>query len=620
MVAYTTSVRTEKQANNTNNGTWGEQLNENWDMFDAAIAGVVSKTLTSGGTVTLTDTDGEVSESTYGVIVLSGSIASDANLVIPNRKRNYWVVCNTSGAGTAKIKTSSGTAFSLQHSKTQLVRCDGSNVITGMTNPVSSTTGLIDSGSFDPTATATLENKTIDSADNTLTVDLSEATVTGTKAEFNTALSDDNFAFVGTSNTFTGATQTINSAGSATLALDKNAATDQCSIETFKDGSRRWTLHIGGNEDETGSDAGSNVRLFAYDDAGNYRALVMSIARANGDVTFESETLTAGGNAIWHAGNDGTGSTLDADLLDGVEGATYARKDQSNTFTGATQKIDSSGSATLELDKGASGDVAGIYSRTAGSARWLFQVSNSTAESGGNAGSNFSVIAYDDAGSFLSTPLAITRSNGNVAFGSTTVTAGGNAVWHQANVGTQINALTADSTPDASSDYVATYDASAGAGKKVLLSKLRLTQGTESTATGGASVEFTSIPSGTRQITISGLDVSSNSATTAFGLIQIGDSGGFETTGYDSRNDATSSTTGIVLGSVTTTATTSWSVTLTCVNSTGTKWVASGAAEVSGAASAVWGTKTLSAELDRIRFTVTAGTIDVNGGINIAYQ
>lgn len=41
--------------------------------------------------------------------------------------------------------------------------------------------------------TNTLTNKTIDSASNTLTVDLSEATVTGTTAEFRTAISDGSF-------------------------------------------------------------------------------------------------------------------------------------------------------------------------------------------------------------------------------------------------------------------------------------------------------------------------------------------------------------------------------------------------------------------------------------------
>lgn len=36
-------------------------------------------------------------------------------------------------------------------------------------------------------------------------------------------------------------------------------------------------------------------------------------------------TLKANGGTIWHSGNDGAGSTLDADLLDGLQGADYAR-------------------------------------------------------------------------------------------------------------------------------------------------------------------------------------------------------------------------------------------------------------------------------------------------------
>ena len=32
-----------------------------------------------------------------------------------------------------------------------------------------------------------------------------------------------------------------------------------------------------------------------------------------------SNGVRIGGNTVWHAGNDGSGSTLDADLLDGSE-------------------------------------------------------------------------------------------------------------------------------------------------------------------------------------------------------------------------------------------------------------------------------------------------------------
>lgn len=52
-----------------------------------------------------------------------------------------------------------------------------------------------------------------------------------------------------------------------------------------------------------------------------------------GTVSFAYSTVTAAGNAVWHAGNDGAGSTLDADLLDGQQGAWYAPI-ASPTFTG----------------------------------------------------------------------------------------------------------------------------------------------------------------------------------------------------------------------------------------------------------------------------------------------
>ena len=50
-------------------------------------------------------------------------------------------------------------------------------------------------------------------------------------------------------------------------------------------------------------------------------------------------------NTIWHAGNDGSGSGLDADTLDGVQGSSYLRSDTSDTFTG--NLTIASGSLTL---------------------------------------------------------------------------------------------------------------------------------------------------------------------------------------------------------------------------------------------------------------------------------
>lgn len=76
--------------------------------------------------------------------------------------------------------------------------------------------------------TEAFTNKTIDSANNTLTLDLSEGTLTGTTAEFNTALSDDSFATLTNAVTLTNKTINLtNNTLTGTLAEFNTALSDE---------------------------------------------------------------------------------------------------------------------------------------------------------------------------------------------------------------------------------------------------------------------------------------------------------------------------------------------------------------------------------------------------------
>jgi hypothetical protein len=55
-----------------------------------------------------------------------------------------------------------------------------------------------------------------------------------------------------------------------------------------------------------------------------------------------------------------------------------------------------------------------IIGRTSGSTRWAMFLGDGTAESGNNAGSNFSILNYSDSQATLGTPLAINRASGIV--------------------------------------------------------------------------------------------------------------------------------------------------------------------------------------------------------------
>ena len=54
----------------------------------------------------------------------------------------------------------------------------------------------------------------------------------------------------------------------------------------------------------------------------------------NSQLSNSNGTLQWGGNQIWTAANDGSGSTLDADLLDGFQGSSYMRSDAVEQFDG----------------------------------------------------------------------------------------------------------------------------------------------------------------------------------------------------------------------------------------------------------------------------------------------
>jgi len=67
-------------------------------------------------------------------------------------------------------------------------------------------------------------------------------------------------------------------------------------------------------------------------------------------------------------------------------------------------------------------NVARIFSfRTNDTQRWAFRIDGN--ETGTNAGSDFAIRRYNDAGTFVDAPLNITRSSGNIGVNTTTTTA-----------------------------------------------------------------------------------------------------------------------------------------------------------------------------------------------------
>ena len=149
------------------------------------------------------------------------------------------------------------------------------------------------------------------------------------------------------------------------------------------------------------------------------------------------------------------------------------------------------------------------------------------------------------------------------------------------------------------------------------------TQGTATATTSGASHDYTSIPSGTDMIVINLFEVSEASNTSL--KIQLGDSGGIETSGYINGSyiayaNAENNTDGFELEQQDASSEFSGQLILTLIDSSDNTWAFNGSMFVSSYASTSVGAKSLSGELDRIRLTSDSGSAFDNGKFNIMYM
>ena len=153
-----------------------------------------------------------------------------------------------------------------------------------------------------------------------------------------------------------------------------------------------------------------------------------------------------------------------------------------------------------------------------------------------------------------------------------------------------------------------------------------LTSGTAVASTSGTSIDFTSIPSWVKRITIMLAGASTNG--TSLVQAQLGDAGGIETTGYlstaQNAGASANSTTGYLLTASNPTGA-SLTGNLFLCKIDGNTWILNGDTAqqptVSASVSSLGGSKTLSDTLDRIRITTVGGTDTFDAGtINILYE
>lgn len=163
--------------------------------------------------------------------------------------------------------------------------------------------------------------------------------------------------------------------GTTGFAVDvDNAQTAE--LQFLTSGVKRWAF-LKDAANEAGANAGSDLTLNRYTDAGALLGTTFAITRSTGKMVY-------------------TGNVT----VSNVSASTFEVKA-------------SSGSAVAALNSVAGGNTASVALQRNGASRWQLEMNGST-ESGSNSGSNFQLLRFNDAGTYIGTPIFIARSNGVV--------------------------------------------------------------------------------------------------------------------------------------------------------------------------------------------------------------
>jgi len=156
-----------------------------------------------------------------------------------------------------------------------------------------------------------------------------------------------------------------------------------------------------------------------------------------------------------------------------------------------------------------------------------------------------------------------------------------------------------------------------------------INSGTAVASTSGTSIDFTGIPAGVKRITVMLSGVSTNGSSNP--QIQLGDSGGVETSGYNcvtsyisgSTPGSNSFSSGFGMNGNTSSYVYHGALIISLLDSSTNLWAAIGNVATSDSTRIfhIAGTKALSATLDRVRITTVNGTDTFDAGtINILYE
>lgn len=139
---FSPSLRLELIGNGEQAANWGNTTNTNLGtLLEQAITGVGNITMLDAN-YTLVSANGISDEARNAVLVVTGTLTVTRSLIVPTSNKFYAVRNATTGGQSILVRTSGGTGVTLPSGFTQLMYCDGTNVVLA-TLPINATTGAV---------------------------------------------------------------------------------------------------------------------------------------------------------------------------------------------------------------------------------------------------------------------------------------------------------------------------------------------------------------------------------------------------------------------------------------------------------------------------------------------
>lgn len=143
--SYTPLLRLVLPVTGELTGTWGDVVNAGLtNLVEQSIAGTATITIPDAN-YTLTTANEAADEARRAVIVCTGTLTAQRNVVCPSSSKLYVVRNDTVGGFPINFTTAGGTGVIVPAGASRLVRCDGTNVleaINGFSQGLNITGGL----------------------------------------------------------------------------------------------------------------------------------------------------------------------------------------------------------------------------------------------------------------------------------------------------------------------------------------------------------------------------------------------------------------------------------------------------------------------------------------------